>query len=183
MESFDLDNQPKNTDEGKKTAESKSFKLQRATSRRLALQLLYAIDTNNAWNNPLEFTDEIFELISEENESGLSHTVLRKSWSRSRKLAQGIAEKHQEIDSMISNAAKNWALTRINQVDRNILRLASFEMCFATPLVMPGIAINEAVEMAKEFGQQDSWRFVNGVLDQIHKTNQQMPFTVGNEEK
>ncbi len=165
-----------------KSAESKSFKLQRSTSRRLALQLLYAIDTNNAWENPLEFSDEIFALIGEESEDAPSHTVLRKSWSRSRKLSQGISEKRQEIDGMITKAAKNWALQRINQVDRNILRLATYEMCFATPLVTPGIAINEAVEMAKEFGQQDSWRFVNGVLDQINKTNQQTPFTVGGEE-
>ncbi len=159
--------------------ENRSFKLQRATSRRLALQLLFAIELTDTWNAPLDLTEEIFDLISEESAEGLSHTVLRKSWSRSRKLVAGIAENRQELDEMIVAAAKNWTIQRINEVDRNLIRLATYEMKYATPTVSAGIAINEAVELAKIFGQKDSWRFVNGVLDQIRKTIQQAPLTFG----
>lgn len=167
-----------NRDEAR-SSESHSFLLQRTTSRRLALQLLFAIELTDSWNAPLDLTEEIFNLISDECAEGLSHTILRKSWSRSRKLAAGIAENRQQLDDLISAAAKNWSIQRINEVDRNLIRLATYEMKYATPTVNAGVAINEAVELAKHFGQKDSWRFVNGVLDQIRKTIQQTPFTVG----
>ena len=80
---------------------------------------------------------------------------------------------------MISAAATNWDLHRINEVDRNLLRLAVYEMRHADPVISPGIAINEAVEMAHDFGQRDSWRFVNGVLDRIRRIIEQEPLVLG----
>ena len=94
--------------------------------------------------------------------------ILRKGWSRTRKLAAFAVEHAKEIDQWISRAAVNWRIDRMDRVDRAILRTATAELLF-DPAVHHAIIINEAVEMAKDYGQKDSWRFVNGVLDQIRK--------------
>ncbi len=74
----------------------------------------------------------------------------------------------KEIDALLSRYATNWTLNRMAMVDRNILRLGTYELMFGdeTP---PKVVINEAVELAKQFGTADSGKFVNGVLDSIHK--------------
>ena len=84
-------------------------------------------------------------------------------------LVQGTAQHLAQIDEMLSRHATNWALDRMAIVDRNILRLGVFELLFneETP---PKVVINEAVELAKRFGTTDSGKFVNGVLDSVHKT-------------
>lgn len=76
----------------------------------------------------------------------------------------------EEIDQLIGRFATNWSLSRMAMVDRNILRLATYEMVFyhETP---PKVVMNEAVELAKQFGTPDSGKFVNGVLDSIHKAH------------
>ncbi|MGN0867888.1 MAG: transcription antitermination factor NusB [Oligosphaeraceae bacterium] len=167
----------------------RSFRLQRTTSRHLALQLLYALECNLGWTEPLPqdlepvlalIVDE--QLSEEELEQGkkpLPRSVLRKSWSRSRKLAEGVREALPQLDSAISAAAKNWPISRISLLDRNILRLATYEMLLSQTPVSPAIAINEAVDLAHAFGQKDSWRFVNGVLDQIRKSHTPRSFTLG----
>jgi N utilization substance protein B len=75
----------------------------------------------------------------------------------------------QKIDELIQSASQSWKISRMATVDRNILRLALFEMLLADPPTKPAIIINEAVEMAKLFGTQDSGAFVNGLLDQIRR--------------
>lgn len=75
-----------------------------------------------------------------------------------------------EIDAMITARLKQgWQLPRIMAADRNILRLAVYEMKFVEPPISKGIAINEAVELAKRYGTDDSSRFVNGILEAISK--------------
>ena len=74
----------------------------------------------------------------------------------------------QRIDAAISKVADNWSLQRIGNVERNILRFATHELLFV-PDVPPKVAINEAVEVAKKFGSEDSAGFVNGILDAIRK--------------
>ena len=105
------------------------------------------------------------------------HHILRKGWSRARKLIAHVFEHQTEIDQLISHAAQNWRLDRMSSVDRNILRAATGELQF-DPTVNAAIVINEAVEMAKDYGQKDSWRFVNGVLDRIRKDLQAMPLVL-----
>jgi len=74
----------------------------------------------------------------------------------------------EEIDEIIkSHLRKNWTLSRLASADRNILRLAVFELKFSEDKVPVGVAINEAVKLAKRYGTDDSGRFVNGVLDAI----------------
>ena len=88
-----------------------------------------------------------------------------------------ILAQKEDIDQLIARAAQNWRLERMSCVDRNILRVATGELKF-DPEVSAAIVINEAVEMAKAYGQKDSWRFVNGVLDRIRKDLQDAPLVI-----
>ncbi|MEI6350469.1 MAG: transcription antitermination factor NusB [Verrucomicrobiota bacterium] len=81
-------------------------------------------------------------------------------------LAEGVLSNRESIDERIRKVASNYDLHRIAAVDRNILRIAIYEMLFCTD-VPPVVSINEAIEIAKRFGSEDSGRFVNGVLDKI----------------
>ncbi|MEK7364961.1 MAG: transcription antitermination factor NusB, partial [candidate division NC10 bacterium] len=74
----------------------------------------------------------------------------------------------QKIDELITQYALHWDLERMAVVDRNILRAGIFELLWTTD-VPPKVAINEAIEVAKKFGTQESSRFINGILDRIHK--------------
>ncbi len=81
-------------------------------------------------------------------------------------LIRGALEHRQEADAAITRHARNWELHRIAAVDRNILRLAIFEMLHRDD-IPPVVSINEAVDIAKKFSTQDSGKFVNGILDKI----------------
>lgn len=81
-------------------------------------------------------------------------------------LIRGTLEHKEEADALIRQHAQNWELHRIATVDRNILRLAIFEMLHRDD-IPPVVSINEAVELAKKFSTQDSGKFVNGILDKI----------------
>lgn len=86
------------------------------------------------------------------------------------KLLNGILGKQPEIDLVISKAAPEWPLERISPVDRNILRLGLYELLFADRSEVPAkVAINESIELAKQFGGDNSSRFVNGVLGAVYK--------------
>lgn len=86
------------------------------------------------------------------------------------KLLTGILSKQTELDLVISKAAPEWPIDRISPVDRNILRLGLFELLFAERSEVPAkVAINEAIELAKQFGGDNSSRFVNGVLGAVYK--------------
>ncbi len=81
-------------------------------------------------------------------------------------LIRGALEHRDEVDAIIKKHAKNWELHRIAVVDRNILRLAIFEMLHRED-IPPVVSINEAVDIAKKFSTQDSGKFVNGILDKV----------------
>lgn len=81
-------------------------------------------------------------------------------------LIRGTLEKLTEVDGKIQHYAKNWDLNRMAVVDRNILRLAVYEMLYRED-IPPVVSINEAVDIAKRFSTDDSGRFVNGILDKI----------------
>src|SRR3989344_2943050 len=86
------------------------------------------------------------------------------------KLLQGVIGKQSELDQVIEKAAPEWPIDRISPVDRNILRLGLFELLFADRDEVPAkVAINEAIELAKQFGGENSSRFVNGVLGAVYK--------------
>lgn len=86
------------------------------------------------------------------------------------KLLEGIIAKKPELDQVIEKAAPEWPIDRISPVDRNILRLGLYELLFADRKEVPAkVAINEAIELAKQFGGENSSRFVNGVLGAVYK--------------
>ena len=83
-------------------------------------------------------------------------------------LVRGTKLHEEKIDELISQYAQHWELERMAVVDRNILREGIFEILWAGD-VPPKVAINEALEVAKKFSTQESSRFINGILDRIHK--------------
>ena len=96
--------------------------------------------------------------------------TLRESSARTRifasELIQGVLANHDAIDERIKKVTANYELHRIAPVDRNILRVAIYEMLYTTE-VPPVVCINEAIEIAKRFGSEESGRFVNGILDRL----------------
>lgn len=84
-----------------------------------------------------------------------------------RDVVLGVEAHQARIDRLIEETSDNWALSRMPLVDRNILRLAVFEMLYRDEDVPDSVAINEAVEMAKVYGGEDSSKFVNGILGRL----------------
>lgn len=129
---------------------------ERTRARRMALQLLYSGEIVEKM--PTEIVDEGAVI---EEDGSLSKYALR--------LVRGIEDNIDVIDDCLVDASENWALPRMPIVDRSLLRLATYEMLFVDEVPL-SVSINEAVELAKEFGgEDDSPRFVNGVLGRIAK--------------
>ena len=110
--------------------------------------------------------DDLTRLIEEQAKSGVFLSVLGFGMGN---LKDGTLEKLASIDPTIERYAENWSMGRMACVDRNILRLAAYEMLFIDEIPLK-VAINEAVELAKRYGEADSSKFVNGILDRIAKT-------------
>lgn len=98
-----------------------------------------------------------------------------KSAEKSKEYAQdvlnGVLANSEAIDARISEYAIDWTLERMPAVDRNILRVAVYEMFFAAEKLVPNVAINEAVEIAKIYGTDDTPRFINGVLGKMVRSD------------
>lgn len=91
-----------------------------------------------------------------------------------KRLTQGVVSRSEEIDGLIEQFSTNWRLARMPVVDRNVLRIASFELlgCDDIP---PTVSINEAVELAKRFGTAESRAFVNGIVDRLARNAGRLP--------
>ena len=129
----------------------------RRKTREVALQFLYQLDLNGE-GDP----------TPEEVEFWARHPVDGDTRVFGDALVRGTKANRAKIDQVISQFAEHWDLERMAVVDRNILRLAVYELLW-TADVPPKVAINEAIEIAKKFGTKESSRFINGVLDRIHK--------------
>ena len=98
------------------------------------------------------------------------HTILNESdFAFTNQLVNGTEEKKPELDQTISTHCHDWQVERMSAVDRNILRLALYEILYLTK-IPNNVSINEAVEMAKRFGTDESSRFVNGILGAIARS-------------
>jgi len=102
------------------------------------------------------------------------HKANEETRERVESAVLGVLANQKEIDESISTYAQNWRLGRMASADRNIIRLAVYEMLFC-PDIPPVVSINEAVDLAKEYGTNESGRFVNGVLDRIRKEKVDRP--------
>ena len=92
--------------------------------------------------------------------------INRKAVPYGRELVQGVVEYRAEIDAALEGSAANWRLARMSVIDRNIMRIAVYEFRFAEG-VPAGVAIDEAIELAKRYGADDSPAFINGILDAV----------------
>ncbi|MFC1576431.1 transcription antitermination factor NusB [Candidatus Omnitrophota bacterium] len=132
----------------------------RTKARECALQILYAADIRK--EEPVEYAHVFWE----------SQPVVKDEVRQfSNFLVGGVFKNKDFVDAIISKHATNWQIQRMAAVDRNILRLATFELLLGVD-IPPKVSINEAIEMAKRYGDKDSGKFVNGVLDKINKTEE-----------
>ena len=83
-----------------------------------------------------------------------------------RRLVLGVLENLPQLDRLIEQYSENWRLDRINTIDRNILRVALFELLYCEE-IPPKVTLNEAIDLGKRFGSEDSGSFINGILDRI----------------
>jgi N utilization substance protein B len=127
----------------------------------MALKILYAWDISK---EPLkECSEKIWK-----SESNIEAEVREFSDT----LIYGVEANIDGLDEIVSKYATNWKIERMATIDRNVLRIATFELLH-TADIPPKVAINEAIEMAKKYGDKDSGKFVNGVLDKINKTERE----------
>ena len=129
----------------------------RRKGREVALQFLYQLDLHDE-SDP----------AAHETDFWARHPVDEETREFASALVTGTKRRQGEIDGLIIQYAEHWELGRMAVVDRNILRLAVYEL-LDHGRVPPKVAINEAIEMAKKFGTGESGRFINGILDRVHK--------------
>ena len=133
----------------------------RHLSRSIVLQSLYEWDFSG---KELTALDIVIEKNIKEYGPGLENANF--IWQ----LAKGIKEHIPEINKIIEKAAPEWPIEQITIVDRNVLRIGLFELLFSNKEeVPPKVAINEAIELAKNFGGESSGKFINGVLGTVFK--------------
>lgn len=130
----------------------------RRKAREAALQFLFQDDFNDHQAD-LEIAERFQQFCS-------LYQISHKARPYALKLLDGVKKQKTQVDRIISGSAKNWRLERIALTDRNLLRVGVYEM-LCVPDVPDQVAINEAVEIAKRFGSNESPAFVNGVLDAV----------------
>jgi N utilization substance protein B len=130
----------------------------RHLARAIVLQSLYEWDFHDCAQNPDGIIDRNLEEFAPEFDE--------KDFAKH--LAEGIRSKKEQIDATISTFAPDWPLPKITLVDRNVLRIGTYELIFDTNIPSK-VAINEAIELAKTFGGESSGKFVNGVLGAVYR--------------
>jgi N utilization substance protein B len=158
----------------------------RRKGRILAFQALYSWEVNSKKISRTELRaggvpsvpPELLEFswLEQEKRAALEEDIS----GFSRLLVAGTIENIAAIDKMIKKHLENWDFSRLSRVDLAILRMSTYTLMFQTD-VAPSIVINEAIGISKEFGTNDSYRFVNGVLDSIKKTLRKDPALRGAE--
>jgi N utilization substance protein B len=149
----------------------------RRIARKYVLQYLYQLDVAGAPEKPeIGISLELAEFWVQAEE--LHERLAPREWRKTKPLVEryiaGIAAHRDDIDETIEGIARNWSLERMAVVDRNILRIAVYELYYC-PDVPPAVAINEAVDLAKGYGAAESGRFVNGILDQARRRRPALP--------
>jgi transcription antitermination factor NusB len=126
----------------------------RTRSRELALQALYMLDLRGS-----DFLAEVDGFLREEEPEKATREFAVH-------LIRGTAERMDEINGLNREVAQNWDIERMAVIDRNVLRMATYELVYC-PDIPPKVSINEAIELGKRYSTQNSGGFINGVLDRI----------------
>ncbi len=134
----------------------------RHRSREIALQTLYALDVARLRGRAPENVDEVFDQVV------ASFEVPEAVRPFAAELVHGVGSREEEIDALISAHARNWRTSRMAVVDRNLLRLATFELLARLETPAP-VVLDEAVELARRYCDDSSPAFINGILDAIAK--------------
>lgn len=130
----------------------------RRTGRERALQALYQLDQNEK-ATPTDAVEAAWAASDDQPRDETAHTFATE-------LVAGVRANQPELDALIEQHSQNWRLERMQRVDRNVLRLGVFELKHRDDIPRK-VTINEAIELAKTFGTEDSAAFINGVLDRI----------------
>lgn len=126
----------------------------RRKSRELAMQALFYIDMSQNDSN------DLLERFC------VNFNPSKKARPFFLKLVNGVVQEKSEIDSIIEKFSDNWKISRMSCVDRNIMRIAVYELLYCQD-IPPKVSINEAIEIGKKFGTEESGAFINGILDSI----------------
>jgi transcription antitermination protein NusB len=133
----------------------------RTKARKRALDILFQSDVRG---------DALAVTLAAEAKRAASEPSRETSWLYARDIVDGVIDHHDEIDEQITTFAKDWSLARMPAVDRALLRMAVWEILYNDE-VPTAVAIDEAVELAKEFSTDDSGAFVHGVLARIARSS------------
>jgi len=149
------------------TGDELTFLRVRRYARAAALRFLYQAEQSTDWR-----WDEERQTLFWEQAASLDDALEGQELGAARAFAgwliAGVIAHRADLDREITARATNWRLERMGAVDRNLLRLCAFEILYGGDQVPPVAAINEAIELAKEFGDTDSPKFINGILDRLH---------------
>ncbi|SDD36432.1 transcription antitermination factor NusB [Sporomusa acidovorans] len=136
--------------------------MSRRKAREMAVQALFQLD----FNSGVTSEEALNSVLNEREDTNETTRLYAKS------LVEGTQKNLEAIDEYISELSREWKIDRMAGVDRNIARMAIYEMKYSQEKLQPGVAINEAVELAKTFGTEDSSRFINGILGSIVKNKE-----------
>ena len=139
----------------------------RRKGREMALQMLYQSDLGGCGEREVL---AMFQPLDGDGQPFAAGEGRDRSLRYAHELFHGTIERREQIDRLIREQAQHWRLERMPSVDRNILRLAVFEFLYE-PDIPKLVVLNEAIELAKRYGGDDSGRFVNGLLDGMLKTH------------
>ncbi|MCK6065310.1 MULTISPECIES: transcription antitermination factor NusB [Microbacterium] len=131
----------------------------RTKARKRALDILFSADVRG---------EDISTVLAAEAKRAASEPARESSWLYAREIVDGVIDNHDAIDEQITTFAKDWSLARMPAVDRALLRIGTWEILYNDEVPV-AVAIDEAVELAKEFSTDDSGTFVHGVLARISR--------------
>ncbi|NYF16104.1 N utilization substance protein B [Microbacterium sp. AK009] len=131
----------------------------RTKARKRALDILFQADVRG---------EDLGVILAAEAKRAASEPAREASWLYAREIVDGIIDQRDDIDEQITTFAKDWSLARMPAVDRALLRIGAWEILY-NDAVPAAVAIDEAVELAKEFSTDDSGAFVHGVLGRISR--------------
>ncbi|WP_379128817.1 transcription antitermination factor NusB [Paenibacillus sp. sgz500958] len=139
--------------------------MKRRIAREIIVQSLYQMEMNE-----VESADAVETLLEEASDQNETEQVITDETQLKEYVVahvNGIWEHKVAIDDILEHYLKGWQMSRLSRVDRQILRLATYEMIFSAGDVPAKVAVNEAIDLAKHFGTEDSGKFVNGVLGKM----------------